>query len=317
MARLVAYRDALDSSEPDWCVRGVLEGLGLLWGEAGVGKSFVACSLAASVATGRPWLGHRVREGAVVYVAGEGGAASVARRLDAAVLALRCCDPEDGPVPLWIVTPGVDMVAGPAELMAVLDGVRPGLIIIDTLARCFGGDENSSQDMSRFVRSLDLLRDLYACSVLVVHHANKTDRSGAGKVRGSSVLYGAVDVSLQLVAEGRTGAKLVADKLRDRDVTAPVAEFRFESVPLWGERDDLGDERTTRVVRPSETFETALVGVASVAMRGSVSYAGWRAACAPYPKEMFDRLVTAVLGDPETWGVHEHAPGAGVYGGRR
>lgn len=296
-------------------MRGVLEGLGLLWGEAGVGKSFVSCSLAASVATGRPWLGHRVREGAVVYVAGEGGAASVARRLDAAVLALRCCD-HDEPIPLWIVTPGVDLVAGPAELMGVMGGVAPTLVIVDTLARCFGGDENSTEDMSAFVKSLDTLRDLYGCSVLVVHHANKaTDRSGAGKVRGSSVLYGAVDVSMQLVADGRTGARLVADKLRDRDVTGPVAEFRFESVPLWGELDDLGDVRTTRVVRPTAEFEAALPAVATVPLRGAVTYADWRAACPPYPKEMFDRMVTAVLGDPETWGVREH--GGGVYGGVR
>jgi hypothetical protein len=312
MARLVSYHDALDSPEPAWTVAGVLGGLGLLWGEAGVGKSFVACSLAASVATGRPWLGHRVAEGAVVYVAGEGGALGVARRLDAAVTALRCCDPEDGPIPLWIATTGVDLVAGPTELMVLLGSVAPGLVIIDTLARCFAGDENSQQDMSRFVYSLDMLRDVYGCSVLVVHHANKTEKQGAGRVRGSSVLYGAVDVSLQLVLDARAEARLVADKLRDRDVTAPVAELRFESVPVWGERDDLGDVRTTRVVRPSAAFEVALPEVACVPLRGAVTYEAWRAACPRHPKGLFDRLAVAVLGDPETWGVREYAPG--VFG---
>jgi hypothetical protein len=313
VARLLAYHDALGAPEQPWTVAGVLGGLGLLWGEAGVGKSFVACSLAASVATGRPWLGHRVAEGPVVYVAGEGGALGVARRLDAAVSALRCCDEDDGPVPLWIVTPGVDLVAGPAELVSVMDGVQPQLVIVDTLARCFGGDENSSEDMSRFVRTLDLLRDIYGCSVLVIHHANKTEKAGAGKVRGSSVLYGAVDVSLQLqLGDKRGDARLVADKLRDRDVTAPVAEMRFESVPVWGERDELGDQRTTRVVRPSAAFEAALPEVASVPLRSVTTYEAWRSACPHYPKETFDRIVVAVLGDPETWGVEQIAPG--VFG---
>jgi hypothetical protein len=313
LARLLAYGAALDTVEPTWTVNDVLEGLGLVWGEAGVGKSFVACSIAAAVATGRPWLGHRVCEGAVVYVAGEGGALGVARRLDAAVTALHCCDPEDGPVPLWIVTPGVDLVAGPAEIIGVMEGVAPRLVIVDTLARCFGGDENSTADMSRFVRTLDLLRDIYGCSVLVVHHANKTDKSGSGKVRGSSVLYGAVDVSLQLIAEGRTEGRLIADKLRDRDVTAPVAELRFESVPVWGERDELGDARTTRVVRPTEAFERELPGVATAVLtRGVVTYGDWRAACGAHEKGSFDRMVTAVLGDPGTWGIRELAPG--VYG---
>lgn len=313
MARIIAYQDALDAPESAWTVSGVLGGLGLLWGEAGVGKSFVACSMAVSVAIGRPWLGHRVAEGPVVYVAGEGGALGVSRRLDAAVTALRCCDPEDGPVPLWIMTPGVDLVAGPAELLAAMDGVRPQLIIIDTLARCFGGDENSTQDMSRFVRSLDMVRDLYGCSVLVVHHANKTDKAGSGKVRGSSVLYGAVDVSLQLIGGAVRGeARLVADKLRDRDVTSSVADLRFETATVWGEVDDLGDVRTTQVVRPAYEFEAALVNVALAVRGGVVTYRAWREACPTYPKGLFDRLAVAVLGDPTTWGVVEWAPG--VYG---
>lgn len=313
MARLIAYRDALGEVEPRWTVAGVLEGLGLLWGEAGVGKSFVAVSLAAAIASGRPWLGHRVVEGPVVYVAGEGGALGVARRIDAAVMALHC-DPDE-PLPLWIVAPGVDLMTGPAELVRVLGHVAPRLLVVDTLARCFGGgDENSSQDMSRFVGTLDLLRELFGGSVLVVHHANKTDKVGAGKVRGSSVLYGAVDVSMQLVPGGGT-CRLVMDKLRDRDVTAPAAELRFDVVPVWGERDELGDVRTTRVVRPSQEFEAALPGVACVPIKQQiVTYEAWRAACPQHAKGLFDRLAVAVLGDPQTWGVRELT--AGVFGTR-
>lgn len=290
---------------------GVLGGLGLLWGEAGVGKSFVAISLAASVATGRTWLGHRVTEGPVVYIAGEGGAPGVARRLDAAVNALHCCDPEEGPTPLWIVSPGVDLVPGPAELLEVLGGIQPQLTIVDTLARCFGGDENSSQDMGKFVHTLDLFRDLYGGSVLVVHHANKTDSVGAKKVRGSSVLYGAVDVSMQLQFAGAGVMVLKADKLRDRDVTAPVAELRFDTVALPnGELDELGDERMTRIVRPTLEFEAGLAEVACIVLqRGVVDYAAWRAECGHLSKGLFDRLVVAVIGEPQTWGIKEIAPG--------
>ncbi len=316
LSRLLSYQDALDLPEPPWTVDGVLGGLGLLWGEAGVGKSFVACSFAAAVVTGRPWLGHRVHGGPVVYIAGEGGAASVARRLDAAISALHCCDPEDGAVPLWICSPGVDLVSGPAELLQVVGEVVPQLLIVDTLARCFGGDENSSQDMGKFVHTLDMLRELWGGSVLVVHHANKTDGVGSRRVRGSSVLYGAVDVSMQLVHSGGGAMTLVADKLRDRDVTGPAAELRFEQVGLpSGERDELGDVRMTRVVRPTVQFEMALTEVACIVLRsGVIEYSAWRAACIGIGKGEFDRLVVTVLGDPQTWGIREIAPG--WYSGR-
>ena len=39
----------------------------------GEGKSFVALSFALCVAAGREWLGHKVKQGRVVYVAAEGG----------------------------------------------------------------------------------------------------------------------------------------------------------------------------------------------------------------------------------------------------
>lgn len=310
MAKLIAYHDALETPETPWTVDGVLGGLGLLWGDAGVGKSFVACSLAAAVATDRPWLGHRVNGGPVVYIAGEGGAASVARRMDAAITALSCCDVDEEQVPLWIVTPGVDLVAGAGDLLALLGDIKPELLVVDTLARCFGGDENSSIDMGKFVHTLDTLRELHGGSVLVIHHANKSERVGASRVRGSSVLYGAVDVSMQLIHAGGGEMLLQADKLRDRDVSGPVAELRFESVALsTGETDELGDLRYTRVVRPSLGFEAVLPQVASVPLRSVVSYATWRSACPELSKGLFDRCVVSVLGDPKTWGVCEFVPG--------
>lgn len=293
------YTTALEAEEPPWTVAGVLSGIGLLWGKAGIGKSFVACSLAASVATGRPWLGHRVTEGPVVYVVGEGGLANVAHRLDAAIANLHCCDPEEPPPPIWIASPGVDLVKGPGELTSLIlaEGVSPQLIIIDTLSRCFTGDENKQEDMGKFVRSLDLLRDMWDASILVIHHANR-----AGEIRGSSVLYGAVDVSLQLQQEGAAGWRIVADKLRDRDVTAPVAELRFEERVREG-RDEVGDVLTTRVVRPNEEFERWVMLLAGAAPNAEYTYDDWRRLAPEIPKGLFDRLVTEIVGDPETWGI--------------
>jgi hypothetical protein len=58
----------------NWIVGNYLaaDSLALIFGDPGCGKSFVAIDLACHVATGRTWRGNRVKEGLVLYIAGEG-----------------------------------------------------------------------------------------------------------------------------------------------------------------------------------------------------------------------------------------------------
>jgi hypothetical protein len=58
----------------NWAIRNYLplDTTAILYGESGAGKSFMALDMALHVATGREWHGHKVRQGAVFYIAGEG-----------------------------------------------------------------------------------------------------------------------------------------------------------------------------------------------------------------------------------------------------
>src|SRR3954454_6685899 len=60
--------------EPEWLVYEILprDGVGELCGPPGTYKSFLALDLALSVATGTDWTGREVKQGSVVYIAGEG-----------------------------------------------------------------------------------------------------------------------------------------------------------------------------------------------------------------------------------------------------
>jgi hypothetical protein len=73
-------------------------------------------------------------------------------------------------------------------------------IVIDTLARCSEGDENSNSDMGRFVAAADEIRmRLKGATVVVVHHTPKSDPE---TLRGASALHGAIDSAICLVPVG-------------------------------------------------------------------------------------------------------------------
>jgi len=312
---------ALTGTSP-WCIDGVVSGLTLLWGGPGVGKSFTAISMAVSVATGRPWMGRRTKEGAVVYIAGEGGAEGVAHRVRAALAEWTITIDEDehpAEVPFYVVTPGVDLVEGGGVIYDLVGEIPPepiSLIVVDTLSRCFVGDENKQEFMAKFVQSLDYLREHYNCSILIIHHANKKL-----ELRGSSVLYGAVDVSWALTRN--TGAKtekgeknlvLRADKLRERDIAAAGIKMRAVSTKMLGPHgrrviDEFGDDQTTLIMKPmQEDLDLARkIRNAALEMIGTnrvfVTYREMRDAFKEYPKSKFDNALSFVVTFPGKWGL--------------
>lgn len=220
--QLLTVDEMLALPDPAWLVDGLIPdaGLGVLFGPSGVGKSFITLGVALSVASGVPWLGHRVEQRYVVYIAAEGGAGLKKR-----VIAWMAEHPGADLSRMRFVTGAVNLLdpAKVAEVDAALDGLpeRPGLVVVDTLARSMvGGDENSAQDMGAFVAHLDLLGrgDL----VLVVHH---TGRDGVAE-RGSSALEGAADVRVKV----------------SKPPNAPDSrefELRCEKLKDWAEWDPL------------------------------------------------------------------------------
>ncbi len=74
------------------------------------------------------------------------------------------------------------------------------LIVVDTLARCFGGnDENDASDMRAFIEDCDVIKHKTVATLLVVHHSGKDDTKGA---RGSSAFRAALDDELNIRREG-------------------------------------------------------------------------------------------------------------------
>ncbi|MCY0148328.1 helicase RepA family protein [Hoeflea sp. G2-23] len=195
-----AANSALESGTAP-LVKGLLDqgAMTVLYGPSNVGKTFVAMDLAFHIAAGLDYAGMRTTQGAVIYVAAEGGRGAKRR-----VLAMRERYKPEGPVELLLLASPVDLRRPDADLKPLISaiqglGVPVMLIVIDTLSRAMaGGDENSSVDMGFIVNHFDVLRTVTAAHLMVVHHSGKNAAAGA---RGHSLLRAATDTEIE-VSEG-------------------------------------------------------------------------------------------------------------------
>lgn len=243
---LVRVTDDLDSDEPTrWLVQDWLEeeGLSMLYGPPGSGKSFVAYDFACCVATGTPWNGKKVRQGPVVIVVGEGHR-GIKKRLRAWQLGTGISLKGRDIVVTTAAVPMLDpskvgvLVAAIDGAIAKMDGQFPALVIVDTLARNFGdGDENKAEDANRFIAAVDTyLRDRYHAHCLVVHHSGVV----GGRARGSTAFRGAVDQEVEVSMQRVAGMKIVkveCKKMKEDDMPPPL-EFRLEKIVLGRNADE-------------------------------------------------------------------------------
>ncbi|RWR44976.1 hypothetical protein EOW65_17685 [Sinirhodobacter ferrireducens] len=230
---LVAVGD-LEYRPPVFLAEGLIETetLGLLFGDPGCGKSFLAADLSLSVATGEPFHGRAVKQGTVIYIAGEGHN-GLARRFNA--WAQHHGRSLKG-VPMFKSERAAQFLDG-ASAQSVTNAVRslaakvgePALIVVDTLARNFGGgDENSTQEMGQFIAAMDDLRSNWPeCVLLIVHHSGHAEKQRA---RGAMALKGALDFEYRLEKEGDA---LTLTNTKMKDAEPPVDQvFALETVDL-------------------------------------------------------------------------------------
>lgn len=213
-------------------VEGLLteKGLSVLYAPPGVGKSYFALDLAASVATGRDWRDRETKQGAVVYFCLEGQQGFRNR-----ILALKKAALLDNESPFYFVetplnflsetdVPGFIKIIG--ESLPV--GAEPRMIVIDTLARATaGGNENDGADMGKAIEGANRLQAELGAHVMLVHHSGKDLSKGS---RGHSSLKGAADTEIELSRDEITGV-IFARVQKQKDLESGGG-FSFKLVPM-------------------------------------------------------------------------------------
>lgn len=237
--------DYLDSlPEPEPLVGGNILYTGQnawLAGPPGSFKSFFALDWALSVATGTPWLGRDVKQGDVIYLAGE-GLAGLRKRRDAWLHAHRVDKGDLAPHIRYMHAESLVDAETRLLLAEELQCKRRSLFVIDTQARATPGvGENDKDAMDPFIRFVTELAVVYGCTTLTIHHSTK---SGSDILRGTGSIMGAADTVLGVGKDDdgdEPTATLTVVKQKD---TEDGEKHRFEMVPTL---DSLTIANTTGV----------------------------------------------------------------------
>lgn len=232
-----------------WLIDEVIpsDAFGVVYGPSGGYKSFIVLDMSASIATGRDWHGRSIDlPGTVLYIGAEGAVGLHLRKL---AWQIRWQDEARN---LAVLGQAITLTEK-QETKALVDAAKDfqsfigepiRLVVIDTLARSFGGDENSASDMGAFIRACDQLRtELDGATVLVVHHSGKDSEKGA---RGSSALRAACDFELKVSPRGDKMTSLACTKAKDSE---PFESMQFKLSPVdIGEKDHKGRDLTSLVL---------------------------------------------------------------------
>ncbi len=252
---MILTLDQLDQlPEPEFLVDNfIIKGsLAVLYGAPGSGKSFIALDIALSIQAGIPWhaAGRDIKQGQVIYVAGEAAAGQNSRAKSWKIghHAYKTSCGKLGEARFLINPPMMDKFDDVAELIARLKRIPnvPDLIILDTLACTMTGDENSVKDMIAFVRGADQLRQEFGCTVLIIHHSGKSK-----DIRGSTALPGAVDTTIKVERKSKQNPIITITCEKQRD-SQPFDKF---AVTLTGSGGGIGSSAWLIPADPPENAD--------------------------------------------------------------
>jgi len=287
--------DIIEVKAISWVIKGHIEAHSFIciYGDSGSGKSLFAIEQAACVATGTPFYGIPVKQGPVIYLAGEGHS-GLARRFEAWSIA-RGVSTKGAPIFLSEGSIALTKPTTMGQVCSALEklikeiGQDPLLVILDTWSRVLGGDDSAPSDAAAGVAVLDGLRAQYGnFAVIVIHHEGHQK----GRGRGWSGLRAAVDMEYR-VERGADGLlRLECTKAKDTEPTKPMA-FQFIGVEL-PIKNESGETVTSAVLdrvdwesEPKAVKEIAMGKNQAMALNilkrlattGPVTVEAWREAC--------------------------------------
>ncbi|WP_294267014.1 AAA family ATPase [uncultured Sphingomonas sp.] len=194
--------EGMDVRPREWLVEGLIPAANvtLLSGDGGSGKSLAASQLCAASVLGRGWYGPiPLAKRSALFVTAEDELAEVHRRIadiaraegvsmrDLAGLAIMPLADRDA---LLAVPNRARGTLDPTPLYAVLAAriaaLRPAVVVIDTLADTFGGNEIDRAQARQFIAMLRRLAIEFQTAIVVLSHPSQTGMTSGSGTSGST-----------------------------------------------------------------------------------------------------------------------------------
>lgn len=226
---------ALEDEPPvSWLIPGWVAAreLSCIYGQGGTFKSYIAQAWSLQLALG---------EVPVLYIAAE-GTSGLKSRVDAWCAARRLLPGTAEKMPWLYYNAGIHMDDQNQRetFVTALENYQrtkhmthhPQLVVVDTLARNFSGDENQAKDVGLFIEGCDHLRRELDAAVLVVHHMGVS----TGRERGTAALRNATFAMFKTSkpaynARGGGSVQLECDRMKDAPMPDDVRVY-FDTVAL-------------------------------------------------------------------------------------
>lgn len=235
-----------ENREPEWLLHRILEAkvVAVLAGPRASFKSFIALDWAMRVA---------LDETPVAILSGEGG--GLGRRVKAWMQTFGGGrNLRDLPV-LALERPlNLNREEEMSLLVQAIDGagIRPALVVIDTLSKFSAGmDENSNQEVAAYLSQVSrYLRERYEASVLIVAHSGHGD---SDRPRGASALMANPDAEyiVKRATQPPTHVEVTRQRFKDTG-ELPNLAYEAEVIDL-GAADRYGERLTSLIMREATT----------------------------------------------------------------
>lgn len=258
----------------EWAVQDLVPSstVTLLGGDGGTGKSLLALQLAFAIATGGRWLGHQTVSGPVMFISAEDDQDELHRRtadivratgmqfLDLERLTLRSLAGEDALLAVLDRSSGV-LTPTPlyAEIEARIAADKPALIVLDTLADLFPGNENDRAQARQFIGLLRGWAIRHSCAIILLAHPSLSGLTSGSGTSGSTGWNNSVRSRLYLERIAQDGYEANPDARVLRTMKANYGRTGGEITMTWKEGVFVPDMRETGLDRMASTAKAERV----------------------------------------------------------